>query len=1083
MTTLAQRNFSGGEIAPAFHGRMDVARVQAGLAACRNWLVERSGALANRAGTEHRGTVRAVGSAWRLVASVRDLDTTYVLELGHRYARVWRGSAPVDASSAPGWTAAAWWRPGSIVNHGGALWWAVDENWNAAGITLALSGGGPAYTLTASAPALAGLDGQVIALHDPQGNVAVCLQSAHASATVSTVTIIQTVLVDPSAPAGSLPASFDPAKSAAPTALWSTPYTPSPSGPASAYWYPLSAAVVEFPTPWADVDLRALNVAQSVDVVTVCDPAYPPMQIRRYGDLVWQLAPVATATGITANGALPTPSAGFLQAPTGGAAVRANPTGGPFSYQYQYQVTAVDAGGNESDPCAVFACYNAPPYLTGAGGYGNLLSWDAVPSAVSYNIYRQTAAGSDIYGFVASVDNQPAAALIPAPAGLTATGGNPALPASRYLVSAWTAAGQSAGQAVPATASVGGVDGAHAVTVAWSAVAGAYAYYVYRYDDSVGAATSGLFVLIATVTATTVSDTALALVAGTYLMPGPGAGRMATLDAIVNPDPAVHPGVPGSAPLTARRPELFASPGNYPAVACYFQQRYVFAQTALQPECVWMSQAGNYGSFASSFPSKPSDAVIVQVNGYRVNPIRHLVDLGALLLFTDNGVYSVQGGATGVAPGAIAVHQENYVGCQGGAANLAPVVYDNTAIYVQARGNIVRSIRFDLYTNGYRGDNQSLYAQHLLDGYGIAAWAWAEVPLSTLWLARSDGVLLAMTFIPEQQITGWSRHVVAGGLVEDVCVVPEAVGASQQDTLYLLVRRTISGSVVRTLERLAPRQGADPVDAFFVDGGTRFDGRDTTGATVALSGGSAWDPTETLTLTASAPTAAFALGNGTVFVLHAADGSLVRFTQAAAVSSTVLTGTVDAVVPASLRGAAAVAWSRAWTAVVAPQLAGRAVAVLADGAVVSPDLDAGTTLMADADGRIALPAPAEIVVAGWPIAAEFTTLDIETGQPAQSLSERPRLVRRIVLRVDATAGIQAGPADGEIADPAAPVAYDAGAALFTGCLDLEPGGAWNRSGAITVRQARPLPARVLSIAASVGFAPVAEGGLDTGAEG
>ncbi|MCC3733709.1 hypothetical protein LLS47_12300 [Rouxiella badensis] len=54
---------------------------------------------------------------------------------------------------------------------------------------------------------------------------------------------------------------------------------------------------VEVSTPYAESDLFMLKFTQSADVMTICHAAYPPMEIRRYGNEDWRTALVSTNNG------------------------------------------------------------------------------------------------------------------------------------------------------------------------------------------------------------------------------------------------------------------------------------------------------------------------------------------------------------------------------------------------------------------------------------------------------------------------------------------------------------------------------------------------------------------------------------------------------------------------------------------------------------------------------------------------------------------------------------------------------------------------------------------------------------------
>jgi hypothetical protein len=103
--------------------------------------------------------------------------------------------------------------------------------------------------------------------------------------------------------------------------------------------------------------------------------------------------------------------------------------------------------------------------------------------------------------------------------------------------------------------------------------------------------------------------------------------------------------------------------------------------------------------------------------------------------------------------------------------------------------------------------------------------AWTKNPLSSLWVALSDGTLASMTFRPAQQIVAWARHPI-DGFVENIASMPSPSG--QVDDLWLIVRRTIGGVTKRYVEYLAPpfepSNDTDKALMGFVDSGLNYVG-------------------------------------------------------------------------------------------------------------------------------------------------------------------------------------------------------------------------------------------------------------------
>ncbi|MBL3480163.1 hypothetical protein ELP88_29510, partial [Klebsiella pneumoniae] len=95
--------------------------------------------------------------------------------------------------------------------------------------------------------------------------------------------------------------------------------------------------------------------------------------------------------------------------------------------------------------------------------------------------------------------------------------------------------------------------------------------------------------------------------------------------------------------------------------------------------------------------------------------------------------------------------------------------------------------------DSYQSSDLTLLANHVFNGYSIRDWALSVQPFSVAWCARSDGMLLGLTYLREQQVYAWHPPPMTNGYVESICSISEG----QEDAVYALIRRMVNGSTVR----------------------------------------------------------------------------------------------------------------------------------------------------------------------------------------------------------------------------------------------------------------------------------------------
>jgi hypothetical protein len=373
------------------------------------------------------------------------------------------------------------------------------------------------------------------------------------------------------------------------------------------------------------------------------------------------------------------------------------------------------------------------------------------------------------------------------PTAVTATKTEGTAGAGKVQTYVVTALGQGADESLPsasaASAAVNLNGAGNFVTVAWTAVAGATRYNVYKLEG-------GIYGFVGQSSTTSFVDDNFAA------------------DTSFCPPEDVHP---------------FDGAGNYPQAVAYHEQRRCFAGTTNQPQNFWGTRSGTESNLQYAIPTRDDDALQFRVAARKNQTIRHLVSLQDLLIFTASSIFPARSSGGVLTPSDISVKPRGNTG-----ANMVqPLVWDTTALFCAARGGHVREAGYSNEGGGWITGDLSLRAPHRFDGLDIIDAAASQSPYPIAWFVSSAGNLLSLTYVPDQGVGAWASHDTPG-VFESVCVVAEGT----EDVLYAVVQRTIGGVTKRYVERMASRAFATQADAFFVDCGLAYDGP----ATSVLSG-------------------------------------------------------------------------------------------------------------------------------------------------------------------------------------------------------------------------------------------------------
>ena len=548
-------------------------------------------------------------------------------------------------------------------------------------------------------------------------------------------------------------------------------------------------------------------------------------------------------------------------------------------------------------------------------------------------------------------------------------------------------------------------------TITWSAVAGAIRYNIYKIQ-------SGLY------------------------------GYIGQTQALSFTDDNIAPDMGITTPVVET---VFNSANNYPGAVSYFEQRRVFAGTTYAPQQLWMTRSGTESDMSYHLPVKDDDRISFKVAAREANTIRHIVPLQQLMLLTSAAEWRVSPvNSDAITPTTISVRPQSYIG----ANNVQPSIINNSMVYCAARGGHIRELGYSWQSNGYITGDLSLRAAHLFDNYEIADMCYSKSPHPLIWFISSTGLLLGLTYVPEQQIGAWHQHDTDGTFESCACVAE-----GTEDHLYVVVKRTVNGNSVRYVERMSSNAFDSLDDCFFVDSGLTYDGNNTTGTTITVSGGTLWGPTELLTITASTSIFAYpALTDiGDAFVFTATDGTQYRLTIEGCTSATVVQARPDKVLAVAFRNVATTSYGFARNTLSGfSHLEGKTVSILADGAVMPSEVVVG--------GSISIDRAAVKIHVGLQYFSDLQTLPLAINIEAFGQG-RVKNINQAWVRVFRSSGLFVGPTADKLTEAKMRTnePYGSPPSLRSDEISVNITPTWAQSGQIYIRQADPLPLTVVGV--------------------
>jgi len=263
---------------------------------------------------------------------------------------------------------------------------------------------------------------------------------------------------------------------------------------------------------------------------------------------------------------------------------------------------------------------------------------------------------------------------------------------------------------------------------------------------------------------------------------------------------------------------------GYPALSLFFEQRLFLISSTEDPNRVRGSQSGDYYNFhlGTGLDNEGIDIKIKEATKLLWATTSNVIMLGA-----HNAEFKLAANSLNEA---LTPTNIRPVKCTSyGSMFLPALEVDGNVLFTQRGARKIRRLEYEMTKDKHKAINITILSEHITES-GLIDIACINGPDSLIWGVRDDGQLACLTYEPEYQIYGWSRHVIGGTNVKVKSIAVSDAITANEDELWAIISRTVNSATVQYVEFL--KQGLtsedDIEDAFFVDSGVTKTGSDFT---------------------------------------------------------------------------------------------------------------------------------------------------------------------------------------------------------------------------------------------------------------
>lgn len=234
---------------------------------------------------------------------------------------------------------------------------------------------------------------------------------------------------------------------------------------------------------------------------------------------------------------------------------------------------------------------------------------------------------------------------------------------------------------------------------------------------------------------------------------------------------------------------------EYPSCVTFFEGRRFFANTSERPGFYWGSASDDYANFDTKLVPTEDMSIQFELASQKVESIRWMYGWQKLIMGTSASIWAVGGDNGPMAYNNVDAKVQTTVG----SSYMTPLAVQGTLLFSRSKGVGVHSLNQDVVRQSWTDKDLTILSEHLFQKVQLADWAYAQDPWQVVWAIRSDGSLLSLTYVLDQDVWAWARHDTVGNF-ESICTVP----GTTEDQAWVSVLRNGQRNIERFGSRVTP---------------------------------------------------------------------------------------------------------------------------------------------------------------------------------------------------------------------------------------------------------------------------------------